>query len=189
MSSTAWSISKASDIVGRGYETHTRGSPALELADSVTSAKDVRPTSSHFLLEAAAVVTFFSLPSEIKVQIVETTASYDIENFALCCELVHSLAGATLRQHKVDKELYSRFDSPRVWDAGNSECLAAYWKIQAIAESRCLRLYPKIVIVENCTLSDQNRRRARELGVLSEVRRICDVIFNELTHQVRTRMK
>lgn len=33
--------------------------------------------------------------------------------------------------------------------------------------------------MENCTLSDQNRRRARGLGVLSEVRRICDVIFNE----------
>ena len=116
----------------------TGGSPALELADSVTGAKDLRPTSSHFLFEAAAVVTFLSLPNEIKVQIVETTASYDIENFALCCELVHGLAGATLRQHKVDKELYSRFDSPRFWDAGYSEFLAAYWKIQAISESRCL---------------------------------------------------
>ena len=43
------------------------------------------------------MATFFSLPNEVKLQIIETMAPDDTENFALCCKLVHSLAGKSTK--------------------------------------------------------------------------------------------
>ncbi|CAF9935092.1 hypothetical protein IMSHALPRED_010101 [Imshaugia aleurites] len=93
------------------------------------------------------MATFFGLPSEIKLQIIEITAPDDIENFALCCKLVYGLAGKTLRQHVADKESYSGLRFPQL-QIDKNQVLADYYKLLDIAENRRLRLYPKNIVLD-----------------------------------------
>ena len=56
------------------------------------------------------MASFLGLPNEINITI-DVTAPDDIENFALCCKLVHDLAGKILKQHRANKCTYSSFCS------------------------------------------------------------------------------
>lgn len=93
------------------------------------------------------MATFLSLPNELKLQVIEIAAPDDIENLALCCKLVYDLAGETLRQHKADKERYSRLHFSLFWDTNDGTLDDSI--ICDMVESRRLRLYPEFVTVED----------------------------------------
>ena len=149
-----------------------------------------QPITLHLLLEPAAMTTLLDLPNEIKLEIIETIAPDDIENFSLCCKSVYDLAGRTLRQHMVDKTTYRRCFSLSTWNEGHTMCLVAYCKLRDMSESRRLRLYPRSIRIGNYTVSDQDRETnrlrhpeyvwSRSTQVMDKVRGISDSIFNNL---------
>ncbi|CAD6571729.1 MAG: hypothetical protein ASARMPRED_004768 [Alectoria sarmentosa] len=136
------------------------------------------------------MTTLLDLPNEIKLEIIETIAPDDIENFSLCCKSVYDLAGRTLRQHMVDKTTYRRCFSLSTWNEGHTMCLVAYCKLRDMSESRRLRLYPRSIRIGNYTVSDQDRETnrlrhpeyvwSRSTQVMDKVRGISDSIFNNL---------
>ena len=115
------------------------------------------------------MATFFSLPNEIVLQVVETTEPDDIENFVLCCKRVYVLAWNVLKQHRKHKRIFSSFDLGPGRHCCGSEIQAAYSSLHDLSKSRFLQLYPKAVEVENFV----------HTGVVADERRICDSIFQD----------
>ena len=124
------------------------------------------------------MANFFNLPNEIKLQIIETSDPEDVENLALCCKLVYSLAGKILRQHKVDKDNWSNLSFSFGCYRKDEECLEAFYKLREIAKNRRLRRYPKHVTIKGrvefpFSPDDQ-------LDKQDDIIQACDKIFQDL---------
>ena len=125
--------------------------------------------------------TFLSIPNEIKVQIIEGTVPDGIENFALCCRLIYDLAEKTLTQHRADKGVYMKLDVLFLWHGFRPQEPSDYEKLRVLSGSRRHRLYPRSVRLVDCTVLDEGIRRGRNTQVIrSEIRHVCDSIFNKL---------
>ena len=125
--------------------------------------------------------TFLSLPNELKLQIIEDTAPGDIENFVLCCRLIYSLAEKTMRQHKVDKSIYKKLGYHFLWHGFLSPETCDYERLRILSESRHLRLYPTSIQIFNYSILDEDVGGERDSQFIrTEVRRVCDSIFNKL---------
>lgn len=135
------------------------------------------------------MATFLDLPNELKLDIIELIPPDDIENFALCCKLVHGLALKILRQHEADKRTYSTFFPGLMSNTGYEKSLAGLYKLHNLAQSRRLQLYPKLVQLKSYRpwhmywFSDPDWRRAKSvegIQVMGKVRSICNDILNEV---------
>ena len=144
---------------------------------------------TSLLPKSTTMATFLGLPTELKLNIIEFIAPDDIENFALCCKLVHRLVLNILRQHKADKQMYSTFVPNLLLDTGYEENLASFHKFRDLAASRRLQLYPKWVKLENhrpwqfYSVSDWDPRRAETIEgsqVMESVKVICNDILSGL---------
>ena len=125
--------------------------------------------------------TFLSIPNEIKLQIIEDTAPDGIENFALCCKLIYSLAEKTMRQHRADKSTYHNLGYRFLWHGFLSRESSDYESLRVLSESRHLRLYPRYVQIFKCSILDEYFGGGRNTEVIrTEVRRVCDSIFDKL---------
>ena len=124
------------------------------------------------------MATFLSLPNEIKLQIIDDTAPDGIENFALCCRLVYTLAEKTLKQHKADKVNYDDINFNFLWHGFHSRELFVYEQLLVLLESQRLRLYPRSVQM----LCDSNwfRRATSTRSFKREVRHVFDRVLNNL---------
>ena len=125
--------------------------------------------------------TLLSIPNEIKLQIIEDTAPDGIENFALCCKLIYSLAEKTMRQHRADKSTYNNLGCLFLWHGFLSQMSSNYKSLRMLSESQHLRLYPRSVQIFNCSILDEySGGRGNTEVICTEVRRICDSIFDKL---------
>ena len=125
------------------------------------------------------MASFLGLFNEIKINALDVTALDDIENFALCCKLVHDLAGKTWKQHRANKCTYSSFCFIPAWTEGHP-CLKVYRMLRDMSEDRRLRLYPKLFTIENFTITALDPGTEKSIEVRNEVRRIADSILNSI---------
>lgn len=125
----------------------------------------------------ATCAQFSSLPNEIKLHIIEISDPDDVENLALCCKLVYSLADKTLKQHKIDRKNWSNLVFSIECCRTDAEYLQAFSKLREIATDRRLGLYPKRVTIRGrnylFTWPDHP-------GTQDEITEICDQIFKDL---------
>lgn len=125
----------------------------------------------------ATFARFPSLPNELKIRVIETTDPEDVENLALCCKLVYSLADKTLRQHKADKDIWSSLSFSFQCCRKDAECLDAFCKLREIATNRRLGRYPKDVTIQgrNCRLIPPVQHELQD-----EILQACAKIFQDL---------
>ena len=125
--------------------------------------------------------TFLSLPVEIQLHIAEDTVPDGIVNFALCCKSIYSLARKILRQHRADKSIYTKLGYHFSWHGFLSPGTSDYERLRILSESRHLQQYPRSVHIFNTPILDEDvRNEKKDSMIRSEVRRICDSIFNKL---------
>ena len=125
----------------------------------------------------ASFARFPDLPNEIKLPIIETSDPEDVENLALCCKLVYSLADKTLRQHNEDKDTWSNLFFSLDPCRTDAECLEAFSKLREIATNRRLRRYPREVTIEGRNpLSVLPHHHEKQDDIINT----CDKIFQDL---------
>ena len=132
--------------------------------------------------------SFLSLPNEIQLKIAEDTVPDGIDNLALCCKSIYSLAGKILRQHRADKTLYKKLVYDFSWHDLLSRETSDYERLRILSESRHLQLYPRSVHIYNRSILDEDVGGEMITSMIrSKVRRICDTIFNKLDSQYMDR--
>lgn len=123
---------------------------------------------------------FSSLPNEMMLNVIETTDPEDIESLALCCKLVHTLAGKTLAQHKADKDRWWQIRFCVTWFYPDAECLDAFFLFRDIATNRRLQRYPREVTFRDRDFTGHRVSPFVAVDIKDQVVQACNTVFKDL---------
>lgn len=127
--------------------------------------------------DMATFPQFSALPNELKLHIIEVSDSEDLENLALCCKRLYSLAGKTLAQHRADKDRWSDLFFSVTRRFPDAELLEAFFKLRDIVTNRRLQRYPKKVTIHDRFYLGHRVSPFVALDIQDEVVQACDNIM------------
>lgn len=129
--------------------------------------------------DMATFPRFSVLPNEIMLQIIETSDPEDLENLALCCKILYSLAGKTLAQHKADKDRWSDLFFSVARRFPDAELLETFFKLRDIVTNRRLQRYQKKVTIHDRFYLGHRVSPFVALDIQDEVVQACGIIMED----------